>query len=120
VSAVVIAAMAALFILVGSAMANRKRPPGHPPARFRPGLDRQRSATPQQRRVLYRRQRGLCALCSLPLAGRKAECHHVVPWSRGGRTVLSNLALVHAVPCHEKLTARQAALYHWQRVRVRS
>lgn len=83
------------------------------PQRWRPGLDPQRYATPQQRRLIWIRQRGLCWLCHRPLSG-KVECHHLVAWSRGGRTVLPNLVLVHK-PCHDRLTAAQARQYRWRR-----
>lgn len=78
-------------------------------------LDPQRLATREQRRVLYRQQHGCCWVCHRPLRGTRVECHHVIPWSRGGRTALPNLRLVHAEPCHAQLTAQQARLYGWRR-----
>jgi 5-methylcytosine-specific restriction endonuclease McrA len=80
----------------------------------RPRLDRVRFASRQQRSALYRRQRGLCARCGLSLRGQAAEAHHIEPWSRGGRTVLSNLVLLH-VWCHDEVTRQQASVYGWRR-----
>lgn len=62
-----------------------------------------RSATPRQRWLLYRRQRGRCRQCGEPL-GWPVEAHHVRPWHRGGRTRLRNLALMHP-PCHAEADA---------------
>ena len=57
-----------------------------------------RSATARQRWLLYRRQRGKCGRCRQPL-GWPVEAHHRTPWSRGGRTILRNLVLLHPA-CH--------------------
>jgi 5-methylcytosine-specific restriction endonuclease McrA len=73
-----------------------------------------RIATAAQRRVLWRRQAGLCATCGEPLPRRGAEADHIVPWSEGGRTALANLRLLHP-SCHDQVTAEQAALYGWWR-----
>ena len=68
-----------------------------------------RFATVAQRRVLWRRQRGRCALCGQPLPRRGAEADHILPWSLGGPTTLANLRLLHASPCHDLVTAAQFA-----------
>ncbi len=70
-----------------------------------------RFATAAQRRALRRRQRGLCARCGRPL-GQGAEAHHVVPFSRGGRTKLRNMVLLDS-SCHSIVTAEQAARFGW-------
>lgn len=106
--------IAVVFIAVFIAVLARNARTRRPVTRTRPGRDPQRYATRPQRQVLWHQQHGLCALCRLPLAGRRTECHHVIAWSRGGRTVLSNLVLVHAEPCHARLTAQQRR----RRVRV--
>jgi HNH endonuclease len=62
-----------------------------------------RAATPRQRWLLYRRQRGRCGWCRLPL-GWPAEAHHIRPWARGGRTILRNLVLLHPA-CHAEADA---------------
>jgi 5-methylcytosine-specific restriction endonuclease McrA len=73
-----------------------------------------RLASPWQRRVLWREQRGLCYACRLPLRHTIVEAHHVRPWSQGGKTVLSNLILLHQ-DCHKAQTALQARRYGWHR-----
>src|ERR1700733_13446362 len=74
------------------------------------GRDPQRSASAAQRRIMWRRQNGLCAYCGWPMeAGQRIEAHHLEPWCRGGRTVCSNMVLIHAEPCHAQVTRSQ----HW-------
>lgn len=73
---------------------------------------RRRLASPAQRRALHLRD----ATCQFPGCGqtRHLDAHHLVPWSRGGRTDLEDLVLLcrrHHVHCHEKglrLVRRQA------------
>lgn len=47
---------------------------------------------------LYRRQLGMCPLCGLGMVGVSgAHVDHIVPVSRGGQHVESNLQLTHAL-----------------------
>jgi 5-methylcytosine-specific restriction endonuclease McrA len=78
-------------------------------------LDPQRHASAAQRSAMWRRQRGRCALCKRPLRRTVVHAHHVIPWSRGGRTAVSNMVLLHAHPCHARITAQDARRYHWRR-----
>lgn len=71
------------------------------------GRDPQRRATSEQRGCMWRRQRGLCAMCGWPMAGCRNDAHHIIPWCRGGRTVVSNMVLMHHEPCHAQVTRSQ-------------
>jgi hypothetical protein len=55
----------------------------------RAGRDRRRTFTPKQKAALWERANGACHYCAAPL-GDDWEADHVVPWSRGGQTVLAN------------------------------
>lgn len=105
--------MGLAMYLLRRALRSRRKARRRARERARPGLDPQRYATPAQRRALRKRQRGLCWYCHTRLSG-VVECHHLVPWSRGGRTVLSNLVLLHKA-CHQVLTRQQARQYRWRR-----
>jgi 5-methylcytosine-specific restriction endonuclease McrA len=85
----------------------RRRLPARPPR------DPRRYASPHQRTALWRRQRGLCALCGRSLRGTVPEAHHVTPWALGGRTVLSNMVLLHPL-CHDQITTADAGRYGWR------
>lgn len=52
-------------------------------------LDPRRRFTDKQRRLILRRDEGLCFYCQEP-AGSDWEADHVLPWSMGGQTVLEN------------------------------
>ena len=67
---------------------------------------RVRLATPGQRRALSVRDGG-CVIPGCPAPPGHCDAHHVVEWSRGGRTGLSNLALL----CPRHHTAVHAR--HW-------
>jgi hypothetical protein len=62
-----------------------------------------RTATRTQRRALVERDRG-CVFPGCRPGPARCEAHHVVPWSHGGTTALSNLVLLcrhHHHACHE-------------------
>lgn len=40
--------------------------------------------------TLYSRQKGLCAICGKPFDIKEMHADHIIPWSKGGRTVLEN------------------------------
>ncbi len=52
--------------------------------------DNQRSFTSDQRAALYRRDKGICQECHKKVNEDSFEADHVIPWSRGGLTQLSN------------------------------
>ncbi len=56
---------------------------------------RRRRATEEQKRRVRERSRGLCEYCRSPEAiGTYTFCvEHVVPFSKGGETILDNLSL---------------------------
>ena len=49
----------------------------------------------QKRLLLWRRQRGLCAICSLPVPLRSSTIDHFIPRSKGGPNVYANLRVTH-------------------------
>ena len=40
--------------------------------------------------TMYNRQKGLCALCGKPFDIKEMHADHIIPWSKGGITELSN------------------------------
>jgi len=49
----------------------------------------------QKRLLILRRQRGLCAICSLPVSLREATLDHLIPRSKGGPNTYANLRVAH-------------------------
>lgn len=49
-----------------------------------------RKFTSSQRRTLYERQQGRCALCKKEFPIDLMEADHITPWSQGGKTELDN------------------------------
>jgi len=64
------------------------------------------SAWPRLRRIVLRRDAGVCQLCGLTGADR---VDHIIPKCRGGSDHPSNLQAVHQHPCHDRKTASEAA-----------
>ncbi len=58
-----------------------------------------RAPTAAQRRALIARD-GACIGCGAPPT--ECEAHHIVPWSRGGKTQIDNLTLV-CWSCHDRI-----------------
>lgn len=52
-------------------------------------VDDRRRFTDKQRRLIHRRDGGLCFYCGCE-AGDDWQADHVLPWSRGGQTVIQN------------------------------
>jgi 5-methylcytosine-specific restriction endonuclease McrA len=71
---------------------------------------RQRFATPEQKRLVFRRDGGRCRHCGRQVirtrhpVPEQASFDHVEPWSWGGPTTMSNLQLL----CRECNTAKGA------------
>ena len=65
-------------------------------------LDPKRVFDGNQKTEIWNRQSGLCSVCNDPVDGDDAEYDHFpVPYRDGGRTIVENGRLVHAV-CHPR------------------
>ena len=53
-----------------------------------------RTFTPGQKRAAYEKQKGICPKCKKHFAFEEMEGDHIVPWSRGGKTVPENLQML--------------------------
>ena len=53
-----------------------------------------RAFTPSQKRAAYERQKGICPKCEKHYAIEEMEGDHIVPWSKGGKTVPENLQML--------------------------
>ena len=63
------------------------------------GRDRERllnirAFTPGRKRAAYERQKGICPKCEKHYAIEEMEGDHIVPWSKGGKTVPENLQML--------------------------
>ena len=67
-----------------------------------PPKDSQRLYHRGQKRVLYAKSGKKCPRCGKPLTMKEMQADHIVPWSKGGRTTLSN-----AAPLCSKCNARK-------------
>ena len=61
--------------------------------------DPKRSFTELEKRAIFWRESGNCQNCEGPVKWEEAVYHHIVPHKNGGKTVVTNGALVHA-DCH--------------------
>jgi len=66
-----------------------------------------RAFSDAQKEAAYERQKGLCALCGKHFELCEMEGDHVVPWSRGGKTVPENLQML-CLPCNRRKGAAPA------------
>ncbi|MBR1920641.1 MAG: DUF262 domain-containing protein [Kiritimatiellae bacterium] len=48
----------------------------------------------EEKRAAYERQKGICPVCKGHFAYEEMEGDHIVPWSRGGKTVPENLQML--------------------------
>lgn len=53
-----------------------------------------RKFTQKMKRAAYERQKGVCAKCGNTFKIEKMHADHIVPWSKGGRTVAENCQLL--------------------------
>ena len=53
-----------------------------------------RQFTDSQKRTAYERQGGICPLCGERHEFEDMEGDHIVPWSKGGKTVMENLQMI--------------------------
>jgi len=72
--------------------------------------ENRRSAPPRLRRLILKEQGGLCAnpKCRKDhqLDWKECETNHIIPWSKGGRTVRWNLEVL-CITCHRLKTKSQ-------------
>ena len=52
--------------------------------------DKNRNFTSDQRAVIYRLGKGVCAICGKHVSEADFEADHKIPWSRGGKTQIAN------------------------------
>ena len=52
--------------------------------------DSQRNFDEAQRQVIFRRDKGICQECGVKCEWNAWQADHIVPWSRGGKTIVSN------------------------------
>jgi hypothetical protein len=60
-----------------------------------------RAFTENQKRTVYEQQKKLCLKCKKPFQIKQMEAHHIIPWSKGGKTVLENCQML-CLDCHRK------------------
>ena len=67
----------------------------------------QRAFPAQVKDTLFSRKSPcICAVCSLPIVNiEHAEVDHIVPWSKGGDTVIGNAQLLH-IKCNREKGAK--------------
>ena len=53
-----------------------------------------RTFTDSQRRAAFEKQGGVCAKCGRTFAFEEMEGDHIIPWSKGGRTIPENLQML--------------------------
>lgn len=49
------------------------------------------------RHFLYERDQGICQICSKPVAIEEMTLDHIIPTSKGGSTLVSNIQLAHMI-----------------------
>ena len=53
-----------------------------------------RGFTPAQAREAYERQNGICPVCDKHFELKEMQADHILPWSKGGRTVAANCQML--------------------------
>ena len=53
-----------------------------------------RAFTPSQKRAAYECQKGICPKCGKMFDIEEMEGDHIVPWSKGGKTIPDNLQML--------------------------
>lgn len=61
---------------------------------------RKRFADKEQKKAIYKRAKGRCEACKIPLKKTSGEYHHIKAYVDGGETTIENLALVCDM-CHQ-------------------
>ncbi len=70
----------------------------------------------QLRLRILRRDHGICHVCGKPGAN---EVDHLTPTSAGGTDDPSNLAAIHAKPCHARKSSAEGNHARWHRASKR-
>jgi hypothetical protein len=70
-----------------------------------PDRDGKRRFRGKVRSTIYRRDGGQCWYCGSSIAIDKTQIDHVVPWSRGGRTIEIN-GVASCAPCNRHKSNR--------------
>lgn len=68
-----------------------------------------RAFSERERISMYKQQDGKCKLCSLPFKIEEMHADHIVPWSKGGKTDLSNGRML-CTDCNLKKGAKKASV----------
>lgn len=53
-----------------------------------------RAFTENQKREAYEQQNGICSLCGKYFKLEEMHADHIVPWSKGGKTVIENCQML--------------------------
>lgn len=53
-----------------------------------------RKFTENQKQTIYNKQNGLCALCGKPFEFKDMHGDHIIPWSKGGKTLIENCQML--------------------------
>ena len=53
-----------------------------------------RTCSVAQKEAAYERQGGKCAMCGKPFEACEMQGDHIVPWSKGGKTLPDNLQML--------------------------
>jgi 5-methylcytosine-specific restriction endonuclease McrA len=56
--------------------------------------------------AVRQRDKGICQICQLP--AKRPEYDHIIPFSKGGNTILENMRTL-CTPCHKAVTKAFAA-----------
>jgi len=67
------------------------------------GRDKRRSFTTTQKKEIFDRQKGKCAICKKPLKLASTQYDHVKPWSENGATNVKNGRAI-CSNCHDETT----------------
>ena len=62
-----------------------------------------RQFDPEEKRMMYERQNGRCALCGKPFALAEMHGDHVIPWSKGGKTGSVIISLINPVSFQNRI-----------------
>lgn len=55
------------------------------------------------KRTVYEKQKGICAICHKHFEINECEADHIIPWSKGGKTVIENCQIL-CKKCNSKKT----------------
>lgn len=64
-----------------------------------------RAFSQDEKLTMYHQQGGLCAICNLPFKIEDMAGDHIIPWSKGGKTVIENCQML-CTTCNLKKSAK--------------